>query len=88
MRPVLAAILAEATRAAGTKVRLGSTFIEIADGPDKVRVTFNDGSQASYDLVIGADGLYSKTRKAIFPDAPTPRYTGQCVWRAVVPRIG
>ena len=87
MRPVLAAILAEATKAAGAKVRLGSTFIEIVDGPDKVRVRFNDDSQASYDLVIGADGLYSKTRKAIFPDAPTPRYTGQCVWRAVVPRM-
>ena len=87
MRPVLAAILAEATRAAGTKVRLGSTFKEIAGGPDNVRVTFSDDSQASYDLVIGADGLYSKTRKAIFPDAPTPRYTGQCVWRAVVPRM-
>ncbi len=87
MRPVLAAILAEATKVAGTKVRLGSTFKEIADGPDILRVTFNDDRQASYDLVIGADGLYSETRKAIFPDAPAPRYTGQCVWRAVVPRM-
>ena len=87
MRPVLAAILAEATKAAGAKVRLGSTFIEIVDGPDNVRVRFNDDLQASHDLVIGADGLYSKTRKVIFPDAPTPRYTGQCVWRAVVPRM-
>ena len=87
MRPVLAAILAEATKAAGAKVRLGSSFIEIVDGPHKVRVRFNDDSQASYDLVIGADGLYSKTRKVIFPDAPTPHYTGQCVWRAVVPRM-
>jgi 2-polyprenyl-6-methoxyphenol hydroxylase-like FAD-dependent oxidoreductase len=87
MRPVFAAILAEATKVAGTKVRLGSTFKEIADGPDILRVTFNDDRQASYDLVIGADGLYSETRKAIFPDAPAPRYTGQCVWRAVVPRM-
>ena len=39
MRPVLAAILAEATKAAGAKVRLGSTFTEIVDGPDNVRVT-------------------------------------------------
>jgi 2-polyprenyl-6-methoxyphenol hydroxylase-like FAD-dependent oxidoreductase len=36
--------------------------------------------------VIGADGLYSKVREAVFPDAPTPRYSGQGVWRAVLPR--
>jgi 2-polyprenyl-6-methoxyphenol hydroxylase-like FAD-dependent oxidoreductase len=35
--------------------------------------------------VIGADGLYSATRAAIFPDAPKPRYVGQAVWRAVLP---
>jgi 2-polyprenyl-6-methoxyphenol hydroxylase-like FAD-dependent oxidoreductase len=87
MRPVLAAILADATRAAGTNVRLGATFRDIADGPDSVSVTFADGSVANYDLVIGADGLYSKTREAIFPNAPKPRFTGQCVWRAVLPRL-
>ena len=42
--------------------------------------------RGAYDLVIGADGLNSKTRATIFPDAPNPRYTGQCVWRAVLPR--
>ena len=87
MRPVLATILADATRAAGTKVRLGTTFTDIAGGPDGVLVALADGSRVRYDLVIGADGLYSKTRKAIFPEAPTPRYTGQCVWRAVLPRM-
>ena len=86
MRPALAAILAEATKASGTKVRLGITFATIDNGPQGARVTFSDGSEGAYALVIGADGLYSKTRKAIFPDAPAPRYSGQCVWRAVLPR--
>jgi 2-polyprenyl-6-methoxyphenol hydroxylase-like FAD-dependent oxidoreductase len=35
--------------------------------------------------VIGADGLYSKVREAMFPEAPKPRYSGQAVWRAVLP---
>ena len=35
---------------------------------------------------MGADGLNSKLRKLLFPDAPAPRYTGQCVWRAVLSR--
>ena len=36
--------------------------------------------------VIGADGLYSTVRQALLPDAPAPRYRGQAVWRAVLPR--
>ncbi len=86
MRPVLASILADATRASGTHVRLGVTFTAIVDGDDGAFVTLTDGTTTRYDLVIGADGLNSSVRKAIFPDAPTPRYTGQGVWRAVLPR--
>lgn len=85
MRPVLARMLADATRAAGTQVRLGCSFTHIAQDEDGVDVAFTDGERSRYDLVIGADGLYSKTRAAIFPDAPQPRYSGQAVWRAVLP---
>ena len=60
MRPALAEILAKATRASGTNVRLGATFTEIGDGPNGARVTFSDGAKATYDLVVGADGLYSE----------------------------
>jgi 2-polyprenyl-6-methoxyphenol hydroxylase-like FAD-dependent oxidoreductase len=86
MRPVLAAILGEATRAAGASVRLGCTFTDIEQDGERVCVTFSDGSRGCYDLVIGADGLYSAVRQTVFPDAPKPRYTGQGVWRAVLPR--
>jgi len=86
MRPALASILAEATRASGANVRLGATFERIVQTGDGVEVALSDGSRGLYDLVIGADGLNSQTRAAVFPDAPSPRYTGQCVWRAVLPR--
>jgi 2-polyprenyl-6-methoxyphenol hydroxylase-like FAD-dependent oxidoreductase len=86
MRPVLARILAEATRAAGANVRLGCTFTRIEQDADGVDVTFSDASRGRYDLVIGADGLYSQVRETVFPEAPKPRYTGQGVWRAVLPR--
>lgn len=86
MRPVLAGILASATRASGTKVRLGCTFTAIEQDAEGVEVSFTDGQRCRYDLVIGADGLYSKTREALFPQAPKPRYSGQAVWRAVLPR--
>jgi 2-polyprenyl-6-methoxyphenol hydroxylase-like FAD-dependent oxidoreductase len=86
LRPVLARILAEATRASGAKVHLGCTFSRIAPDADGVDVDFTVGRRRRYDLVIGADGLYSKTREALFPNAPRPRYSGQAVWRAVLPR--
>lgn len=86
MRPVLAKILADATRASGAEVRLGCTFTAIEERDGVVAVDFTDGSSKTYDLVIGADGLYSKTRELIFPDAPKPAYSGQRVWRAVLPR--
>ena len=87
MRPALARILAEATRAAGATVHLGCTFTAIQQDDDGVEVTLTDGRGGRYDLVIGADGLHSQTRAAVFPDAPHPRYTGQAVWRAVLPRV-
>lgn len=86
MRPVLARILAEATRASGANVRLGCTFTSIRQDAEGVDVGFTDGTQRRYGLVIGADGLYSKVRQTVFPGAPTPQYSGQAVWRAVLPR--
>lgn len=86
MRPVLARILAEATRAAGTEVHLGCTFTAIEQDAEGVEVSFTDGQRRRYDLVIGADGLSSKVRESQFPGAPRPRYSGQAVWRAVLPR--
>ena len=86
MRPVLAKILADATRASGADVRLGCTCVALQQDAEGVDVDFSDGSQRRYDLVIGADGLYSKMRERLLPDAPVPRYSGQGVWRAVLPR--
>ncbi|TXS90298.1 FAD-dependent oxidoreductase [Parahaliea maris] len=88
MRPVLANILADATRASGAVVRLGTTFSKIEQDEDAVTVEFTDGTRQSYDLLVAADGVYSSVRKALFPEAPTPAYSGQGVWRAVLPRFG
>jgi 2-polyprenyl-6-methoxyphenol hydroxylase-like FAD-dependent oxidoreductase len=86
MRPVLARILAEATRASGTRVSLGVGFESIEQDAQGVSVRLSDGRVGRYDLVVGADGLYSQVRRQLFPEAPAPRYTGQAVWRAVLPR--
>jgi len=86
MRPALAKILSEAVKSSSTKIRLGVTFTDIVEEADGARVTFSDGSHGIYDLVIGADGLYSAVRAKAFPNAPKPRFIGQSVWRAVLPK--
>jgi 2-polyprenyl-6-methoxyphenol hydroxylase-like FAD-dependent oxidoreductase len=86
MRPVLANILAQATRAAGVNVRLGCGHASIEQNADAVTVRFSDGSTGVYDLVVGADGVHSKLREHFFPEVKPPEYIGQGVWRAVMPR--
>jgi 2-polyprenyl-6-methoxyphenol hydroxylase-like FAD-dependent oxidoreductase len=80
-RPALHKVLGDRAIAAGAKVRLGVTFERLEDDGEGVDVTFSDGAQGRYDLVIGADGLFSATRAQLFPDAPPPQPTGQSVWR-------
>jgi len=85
-RPALHKVLGDSALAAGAHVRLGVTAEAIEDKGEKVHVRFSDGSEGEYDLVIGADGVYSQTRSLILPDAEKPMFTGQAVWRYNFPR--
>jgi len=80
-RPALQKVLAESAEQSGAEIRLGLTATTINDTGDYVDVTFSDSSEGRYDLVIGADGVYSQTRSTLFPDIPGPEFTGQSVWR-------
>lgn len=86
LRPVLHNILSEKTRAAGVNIRLGKTITKLIQNEDAVKVTLSDGTEESYDFVVGADGIYSNVRQLLFPASPLPRYTGQSCWRLLLPR--
>ena len=45
---------------------------------------FADGSEIEGDVVVGADGIHSEVRGALF-GADAPRFTGQMAWRCMVP---
>jgi salicylate hydroxylase len=49
-----------------------------------VRLGFEDGPSAVHDVVLGADGIHSKVRSALFGEEQ-PRFTGVVSFRAVVP---
>jgi 2-polyprenyl-6-methoxyphenol hydroxylase-like FAD-dependent oxidoreductase len=86
-RPRLHHILQTHTLDSGADVRTGVTFSALGDHGDGVRAEFTDGDTREYDLVVGADGLYSQVRATVFPDAPRAKYTGQVCWRYNLPRI-
>ncbi len=86
LRPILHEILSAAVREEDVAVRLGITVSGLTQGDGHVDIDFSDGSKGRYDLVVGADGIYSSIRGIIFPDAPKPMFTGQGCWRVVAPR--
>ena len=49
-----------------------------------VQLDFEGGQQALHDVVLGADGIHSKIRTALFGEEQ-PRFTGVVSFRAVVP---
>jgi FAD-dependent urate hydroxylase len=61
----------------GIRIEHGKRLVDAETTPDGgVVARFEDGTRATGDLLIGADGIHSRTRRIIDPDAPEPRYTG------------
>src|SRR3954447_13661037 len=84
-RPELARVLLDRAAATGVKLRYGTTFTELTQDDDGVDVTFSDGSTGRYDVVVGADGVRSWTRRALGINLET-RSVGMGIWRAFGPR--
>lgn len=82
MRPVLHDLMAQRMRALDVSVRNPLSVTALDQDAESVLVTFTDGSKDRYDMVIGADGLFSHVRDLVMPNAPKPQYTGQVCWRA------
>jgi 2-polyprenyl-6-methoxyphenol hydroxylase-like FAD-dependent oxidoreductase len=84
-RPELARILLDRATDAGAEVRFGTAPAGLAQDAAGVDVTFSGGSAGRYDLVVGADGVRSWTRRALRVDLHT-RPVGMGIWRAFGPR--
>ena len=66
-------------------ITFGRSITSISQPGDTAAVTFNDGSTAEYDAIIGADGLRSETRRLIFGDLPLSYHglTGWAFWTSI-----
>ncbi|TAL55101.1 FAD-dependent monooxygenase [Pandoraea sp.] len=65
-------------------VHLGNKVSTVEQGRDSVGLAFADGTTHEVDVLIGADGIHSAVRTAMFgPEHPD--FTGVVAYRAVVP---
>ena len=85
-RPALHQVLIDGAARNGVKISFGTTVGELDNRDDGARVTLTDGRVLDVDLVVGADGAYSKMRQRLFGDRYPNVYTGQSVWRYNLPR--
>ena len=65
-------------------IRLGRKAVSVTEAENGVSIGFTDGSSESVSAVIGADGIHSVARAALFGQE-SPRFTGIVAFRAVVP---
>jgi len=66
------------------KLRLGTRIDSFEQDTGGVKVRMSDGQVERCDFLIGADGLHSEVRAALFPSIKT-RFSGYTCWRAVIP---
>lgn len=61
------------------ETRFGESITSLAQHRSGVDVTFAGGAEETFDLVVGADGLHSNTRRLTFgPEERFHRYLGYC----------
>jgi 2-polyprenyl-6-methoxyphenol hydroxylase-like FAD-dependent oxidoreductase len=65
------------------RYHFAKSFAGLEQGKGEVVARFCDGSQASCDLLVAADGLRSAVRAQLFPGLE-PAYVGYVAWRALV----
>ena len=64
-------------------IHLGHRLTGIEERRDRILLAFANGTQVEAEIVIGADGVRSVIRQALYGD-DNPTYTGQMVWRALL----
>ncbi|WP_426031716.1 FAD-dependent monooxygenase [Cypionkella sp. TWP1-2-1b2] len=77
-------LLAKAARAAGVQIRLLQKIETVDLSGPRPRILTAHGAESHPSLLIGADGLHSKTRAAL-NGKTAPFFTRHVAWRCIIP---
>ena len=64
-------------------IHLGHRLTGMEERSDRIMLAFANGAQVEAEIVIGADGVRSVIRRALY-GGDNPTYTGQMVWRVLL----
>lgn len=84
-RRILHEILHEEAVKLGVTFRMGTSVVSMNNDSEVVEVNFTDATSGTYEVVVAADGIYSKVRDLVFGEYK-PQYVGASVWRYTFPR--
>lgn len=79
-----AMLVAAVRREKPDAIHVGSKCLDFEHDAGGVRVRIEGGREAHGDVLVGADGIHSRTRQRLFGPAE-PKFTGVVAWRGMVP---
>ncbi len=65
-------------------IHLGHRLVGVADRGGGAEAWFENGARITADVLVGADGIHSAVREALFGEEP-PRFAGCVAYRGLVP---
>jgi 6-hydroxynicotinate 3-monooxygenase len=68
------------------RIHFGRKLVAIEQNQSTATLVFADGSRVEASLVVGADGIHSMVREALF-GAEQPRFTGRVAYRTTYPTL-
>ncbi|MEQ9640487.1 MAG: FAD-dependent monooxygenase [Alphaproteobacteria bacterium] len=83
-RPDLLQVLSDAATADGLDIRFDARVADVAQDEAGVTVRLESGDEVAGELLVGADGINSRVKQALFGPHP-PRFTGNVAFRGTVP---
>jgi salicylate hydroxylase len=66
------------------RLHVGHRFVAVVDDGDRVVMEFENGRRVTTDALVGADGIHSAVRRAVF-GPENPHFTGCVAYRGLIP---